>query len=71
MWLLVLITINFNLDTGRAEPRVEGWWTLNSMEECFMARDDLLVSLGRYNGHPPKGTQMICIDNTVDIKDTF
>ena len=62
MWILVYINVMFTLPLGYNEPYIESWWELETMEDCFEARDQVLVELGAFNGIPPKGTQLICIN---------
>ena len=51
------------LPSGYDEPYIEAWWEFESMEDCFAGRDQLLVDMGSYSGLPPKGTQLVCINN--------
>lgn len=54
----------FTLPSGYDEPYVEAWWEFETMEDCFNGRDQLLVELKAYNGVPPTGTQLVCINNS-------
>jgi hypothetical protein len=68
MWILVFINVMFTLPSGYDEPYIEAWWELETMEDCFEARDQVLVELEAYNGVPPKGTQLVCINNNKSNK---
>lgn len=62
MWMLVFINIMLVADDTRdKEPFIEAWYNYNNLNECFIARDKLLASLGSTNGFPPLGTQAVCI----------
>jgi len=62
MWMLVFINIAFAPSSGYDEAYVEATWNFNTMEDCFDGRDLFLTELEIYNGFPPKGTQLVCIN---------
>jgi hypothetical protein len=64
MWVLVFINLMLNSDSGYKEPVIESWYEYNTMEECFIARDTLLLNLGSINGYSPTGTQVVCIKDS-------
>jgi hypothetical protein len=63
MWMLVFINVMLTYPSGYDEPHIDAWWQFDTMEECFAGRDEALVHLGAYNGLPPNGTQLVCINN--------
>jgi hypothetical protein len=48
------------------EPTVEGYWTYDTMIECFEARSSLGFGFSGVMGSFPKGTQAICIPRVVE-----
>jgi hypothetical protein len=60
-WVLVFVNIMYNAEVEYKEPVIEAWYEFDTMEDCFVARDDLLVAMGSYNGIPPVNTQLVCI----------
>lgn len=62
MWMLVFINVMLTLPSGYDEPHIESWWEFQTMEDCFLGREQLLVMMGAFDGHPPKGTQLVCIN---------
>lgn len=62
MWMLVFINIVFTLPSGYDEAFIEATWDFQTMEECFIARDLVLAELEVYDGFPPKGIQLVCIN---------
>jgi len=65
-WTLVFINIMFNVTADYDEPVVEGFWTYNTMIECFHARSQLGQSLSGHPGYFPEGTQAVCIKSVVE-----
>lgn len=64
MWILVFINVMLTMPSGYDEPYIEAWWEFDSMEECFLARELIITqSLESLDGIPPKGTQLVCINN--------
>ena len=63
VWTLVLISLMFNGEYH--EPTVGGYWTYDTMTECFDAWDSLGSELSGVQGAFPKGTQAICIPRVV------
>jgi hypothetical protein len=51
----------YNAELGYKEPVIEGYWTYNTMIECFTARETLLLDMEIYDGIPPVNTQLVCI----------
>jgi len=62
MWTLVFINMILNANSGYKEPVVEAWYEYESMRECFLARDQLLIELGSFSGYFPINTQAVCIE---------
>ena len=58
IWVLVLITLTFH-----GHPEVQEVGRYNSMTECFMVREKLVLdaSSGPSTGRFPKGMQAVCI----------
>lgn len=64
MWTLVFINLMFNAQSGYNEPVIEAWYDYASMNECFSAREVLLIEIaGPTATHYPTGTQAVCIQN--------
>lgn len=61
MYKLVLISLIFNTSSQDIEPFVEGWWTYDSLFECFHARDALGQEASGKPGYFPQGMQAVCI----------
>lgn len=61
MWTLVFLNLMLNSDSGYKEPVIEAWYEYSTMEQCFKARELLLLELGVLDGHYPAGTQAVCI----------
>ena len=57
-WVLVLITLTFH-----GHPEVQEVGRYNSMTECFMVREKLVIDVGGdpATGHFPTGMQAVCI----------
>jgi len=55
-WVLVFISL-----THHGHPIVEEIGRYDSMKDCFFAREDLALKLGRYDGYFPVNTQAVCI----------
>jgi hypothetical protein len=70
MWMLVFINIAFTPLSGYDEAYIQATWNFNTMEECFEGRDLVLAELEIYDGFPPKGIQLVCInfDQTTENK---
>jgi len=66
MWFLVAVHVMFTVPSSLNEPYVKDWWAFKSMDECFSARDQVLVDIGAVDGMPPKGLQLVCINNSVE-----
>ena len=64
VWTLVFINLLFNGEYH--EPIVEGYWTYDTMIECFEARSNLGFEFSGVMGSFPKGTQAICIPRVVE-----
>ena len=60
-WVLVFVNLIYNTELEYKEPVIEAWYEFETMEECFIARDDLLTAMASYNGIPPVNTQLVCI----------
>lgn len=60
-WILVFVNIIYNADVEYKEPMIDGYWTYETMTECFHARDQFLLDMEIYNGMPPVNTQLVCI----------
>jgi hypothetical protein len=63
MWVLVFINIMFNAEAGYDEPFIEAYYEFDTMEQCFLGRENLLDELGSITEYFPKGTQAVCINN--------
>ena len=55
-WVLVWILI-----TGPQSSEMIEIKRFDSMAECFIAREHILVRLDRYNGIPEVNTQYVCV----------
>lgn len=63
MWTLVLINMMFNAQSQEVEPVIEAWYEYETMIDCFMGREALLLELvGPASEHYPAGTQAVCIE---------
>lgn len=63
MWTLVLINMMFNATSQEVEPVIEAWYEYETMIDCFMGREALLLELvGPSAEHFPAGTQAVCIE---------
>ena len=56
MWVLVAITI---LSASSIDAYEIG--RFESMVECFYMREEVLVTLGAFEGVPPINTQYVCV----------
>lgn len=56
MWVLVAITI---LSTSSIDAYEIG--RFESMVECFYMREEVLLTLGVFEGVPPINTQYVCV----------
>ena len=66
IWTLVLINIMLSSSSGHHEPLVEGYWTFDTMIECFEARSILGLQISGEHGTFPKGSQAVCIPRLVN-----
>ena len=60
-WVLVFINVIYNANAGYNEPMIESWYEYDTMEECFLAREALLLDLGIDTGYYPINTQAVCV----------
>lgn len=60
-WVLVFINVIYNANAGYNEPMIESWYEYDTMEECFVGREMLLLDLGSIDGYPPINTQAVCV----------
>ena len=56
MWVLIAILITSASDFDAYEVG-----RFKSMQDCFVSRDEILISLESYNGVPPVNTQFVCV----------
>lgn len=56
MWVLIALTV---LSATEIDAYEVG--RFSSMTECFIVRDEILVTVGAYNGVPPVNTQYVCV----------
>ena len=40
-WILVFIVTSYSSNTGYVEPRTEAYYSYDTMEDCFKARETL------------------------------
>jgi hypothetical protein len=59
-WMLVFIVTSYSSDTGYVEPRIEAYYSYDTMKDCFKARETLLVKIGGEDTHYPMGTIGVC-----------
>jgi len=58
--LLVLIVTSYSSNTGYIEPRTEAYYSYDTMEDCFKARETLSIKMNGKEGHYPIGTIGVC-----------
>ena len=56
MWVLIALTV---LSATEIDAYEIG--RLDSMQECFNLRDQVLVTVKAFNGVPPINTQYVCV----------
>ena len=56
MWVLIALTVLSATEIDAYEIS-----RLDSMQECFGLRDQVLVTVKAFNGVPPINTQYVCV----------
>jgi hypothetical protein len=59
-WILVFIVTSYSSNTGYVEPRTEAYYSYDTMEDCFKARETLSSKMSGKIGHYPIGTIGVC-----------
>ena len=58
--MLVFIVTSFSSNNGYVEPRTEAYYSYDTMEDCFKARETLSIKMNGKEGHYPIGTIGVC-----------
>lgn len=61
MWMLVLISVSLNYQSGDMEPRTDYWYGFETYIECFTARESLGYTMTGNPGYYPVNKQAVCI----------